>query len=302
MKELSSVYKISLSVVNGIIPEVCDALIEKLRDDYIALPHTRQKWLTVQSGFYVGLQFPNCLGVLNVKRVKFDKLAKPGIAFMDHEGGYSVMMLAVVDAFYRFLYIHVGGVGQPCDFWNRCSLNKEALCRNILQIPPPNAIPYTQRVCRSVFISNYAFPHCENILKPYQGEHLTHEEKVFNHRLSRAGNSSENAFGLLSRNFRIYQQPILISPSIVHKVVFATVVLHNYLCCKTPNEYGCVDQSARQYEGAKPTPLEDTGAIRDITLTQCKCDDVVNPFREQFTYYFNKEGRIEWQERMAKLL
>ncbi|KAK3863205.1 hypothetical protein Pcinc_030995 [Petrolisthes cinctipes] len=67
---------------------------------------------------------------------------------------------------------------------------------------------------------------------------------VFNFRLSRARRTSEN-----SEKFRIYRQPILTLAHNVTKIGMATVVLHNYLCCKTPEDYRRTEQAARQHQG-----------------------------------------------------
>lgn len=45
-------------------------------------------------------------------------------------------------------------------------------------------------------------------------------------RLSRARNTSEDVFGILSKRFRVYQRRLEVKPN---KIVLATCVLHNFL-------------------------------------------------------------------------
>jgi hypothetical protein len=54
------------------------------------------------------------------------------------------------------------------------------------------------------------------------------EKSVFNYRLSQAGRLLENAFGISSRRFQIYQRTLHSLPENAH-IIFATCILHNYL-------------------------------------------------------------------------
>lgn len=184
------------------------------------LPQTEEKWRQVQAEFHTEWHFPNCLGALDGKRVLIGKPAKSGSTYFDYKGHFSIIMMALVDAKYRFLYIDVGGVGRASDggVWERCSLNR-ALSENLVNIPPPSALPFSNRVCPSVIVGDDAFPLREYIMKPYPGKNLTPEKMIFNYRLSRARRTSENAFGILSAKFRIYRKPILTSPQNVNKIV-----------------------------------------------------------------------------------
>lgn len=63
---------------------------------------------------------------------------RSGSMFYNYKGDYSVVLLALVDADLRFIYLDVGANGRVSDsgVWNKCSL-KNLPDRNVLHIPPP---------------------------------------------------------------------------------------------------------------------------------------------------------------------
>lgn len=78
-----------------------------------------------------------------------------------------------------------------------------------------------------VIVGDAAFPLQKHLMRPYPGNQLTDEEKkIFNYRLSRAHRTSENAFGILARRFRIYERRLSVTPEHVNIVV---LVLYWYL-------------------------------------------------------------------------
>jgi hypothetical protein len=80
-----------------------------------------------------------------------------------------------------------------------------------------------------VFIGDEAFPLMKNLMKPYSQRNITHDEKFFIYRLSRARRVVENAFGILASRFRVFLTPISINVSNVDAVVLACCALHNFL-------------------------------------------------------------------------
>ena len=67
------------------------------------------------------------------------------------------------------------------------------------------------------------------LMKPYPGDNLTEERRVFNYRLSRARRTIENAFGILRARWRIFRGPIKANIDLIDDIVRACTCLHNYL-------------------------------------------------------------------------
>ncbi|KAK4314107.1 hypothetical protein Pmani_014596 [Petrolisthes manimaculis] len=135
-RSLEFQYRISHSLISSIIPEVCDALYAVLRDTYMKLPTSSSEWQEVASTFSTAWNFPNCLGALDGKRFLVIKPSNSGSEYFDYKSHNSVIMLALVDADYKFLYVDVGGQGRASDagVWDRCNLRKY-LEENKLKVP-----------------------------------------------------------------------------------------------------------------------------------------------------------------------
>jgi hypothetical protein len=76
-----------------------------------------------------------------------------------------------------------------------------------------------------------AFPLKTYLMRPYPGSQSKgdKEKSIFNYRLFRARRVLENAFGILSQKFQIYQRALQSLPENADNIIFATCVLHNYL-------------------------------------------------------------------------
>ena len=68
-------------------------------------------------------------------------------------------------------------------------------------------------------------------MRPYPGSQSKgdNEKSILNYRLSRARRVVENAFGILSQKFQIYQRTLPSLQDNADSIIFVTCILHNYL-------------------------------------------------------------------------
>jgi hypothetical protein len=68
-------------------------------------------------------------------------------------------------------------------------------------------------------------------MRPYPGLHSKgdNEKSIFNYRLFQARWVVENAFGILSHKFQIYQGTLQSLLENADNIIFVTCILHNYL-------------------------------------------------------------------------
>ena len=76
-------------------------------------------------------------------------------------------------------------------------------------------------------------------MKPYPGQNLNEEERIFNYRLSRGRRIIENTFGIAASRFRIFRRPIIAKVSTVKQIKKAVVALHNFLMATRSVEDAC---------------------------------------------------------------
>nr|CAI5821489.1 unnamed protein product [Callosobruchus analis] len=114
-------------------------------------------------------QFENCLGAMDGKHILIKKPSKSGSYYFNYKGTFSVVLFAIVNANYEFLYVHTGTNGRVSDggIWNNTGICKR-LKANKLNIPNPTTLLNTSDQFPYVFIGDEAFPIMDNLMKPYQ--------------------------------------------------------------------------------------------------------------------------------------
>lgn len=223
-------FRISKSAISKIIPEVCQALISSLRD-YVQVPQTHQEWLSVAQEFHDKWGFPHCIGAIDGKHCVIQAPVNSGSDYFNYKNNFSIVLLAIVDANYNFIYADVGsqgrisdgGVFRKTEFYSKLQNNK-------LNLPPDDVLPGSQETAPYVFLADDAFPLQKHIMKPYSGSHEKNSPKrIYNYRVSRARRVVENTFGIMSSVFRILRKPILLKPQHATTVILSCVYLHNFL-------------------------------------------------------------------------
>lgn len=232
-----------------------------------------------------------------------------GSYYFNYKHTFSIVLLAIVDADYKFLYVDIGCTGRISDggVFRNCNLYR-MLDEKRLNISEPTLLPGTQSVSPYVLVADDAFPLKEYILKPYSQTGLTRERRIFNYRLSRARRIVENAFGILSNRFRVFMTPISLVPEKVETITMACCVLHNFLRSRSkartvympPRSIDTEDtethevQPGEWHQGPQSTsfvPLTRKGSNRP--------SDAAKAIRDQLCRYFvSKEGEVSWQWKM----
>nr|CAH7767053.1 unnamed protein product [Callosobruchus chinensis] len=136
--------------------------------------------------------FPHCVGAIDGKQVRVVKPVHSGSLFYNYKNYFSVVLLAVCDSNYKFLYIDVGSFGKESD---STVLNFEKVSDNLIPLP-------------YVFIGDEAFGISKNLMRAYPGSNLTVPKRIFNYRLCRARRYVECSFGILSNKWRIFHRPL----------------------------------------------------------------------------------------------
>ncbi|XP_066977862.1 uncharacterized protein [Macrobrachium rosenbergii] len=101
-------FRISHNLVSSLIPETCRAIYNIMKTEYLKLPSTPEEWNEIALHYFQQWNFPNCIGALDGKRVLNAKPPHSGAGFHDYKGHFSMIMMALVDASYKFLYVNIG--------------------------------------------------------------------------------------------------------------------------------------------------------------------------------------------------
>lgn len=103
---IASSYRVGISTVAGIVPEVSKAIWDSLVDEFLPVPKTAD-WQEIATGFKERWNFPNCVGAIDGKHVVIQAPHNSGSQYFNYKGTYSIVLLAVVDARYLFRVVDV---------------------------------------------------------------------------------------------------------------------------------------------------------------------------------------------------
>lgn len=230
-----------------------------------------------------------------------------GSEYYNYKGYFSIVLFAIVDANYKFMYANVGCQGRISDGGVfKSTAFRKLMETSSLNIPLEKALPGRMKPIPYVIVADDAFPLSPNIMKPYSG----HQEKgsrqrIFNYRLSRARRIVENVFGILASVFRVLRKPILLQPEKADKIVLACVHLHNYLRASTtskgtynpPGTFDIEDlDNGTLIEGAWRKESQNMESLLPLRKIPRKaCTEAIEIRNELSNYFVSDEGQVPWQ-------
>ena len=197
-KSLQYAFRVAHNTISLIVPETCQAICEVFAPEVMRTPSTSEEWREVADELAIRWNFHNACGAIDGKHIPIRCPKKSVSFYYNYKGFYSNILLALVDAKYKFLYVDVGangscsdgGVSKDTDLYKK-------LDRGTAGMPPAAPLPDDDTPMPYSLIGDDAFGLCSWILKPYPHCCMTNKERIFNYRLSRARRVVENAFGIL---------------------------------------------------------------------------------------------------------
>ncbi|XP_018398799.1 PREDICTED: putative nuclease HARBI1 [Cyphomyrmex costatus] len=230
-ESLSYSFRLGQSTISGIIKDTCRALVSVLQDKYLKFPDSKLAWKAVAYDYMERWNFPNCLGAMDGKHIRIDPPLQSGSSYFNYKETFSIVLLALVDAQLRFIFVDVGTNGRISDrgIWNKCPLKHYLETSN--DIPPPSFLSDTEQDFPYVIIADEGFTLSTNVMIPYPKQQCTgkKERRIYNYRLSRARRTSENGFGIMVSRFNILRSPLRYDPDDARWIVLAICCLHNML-------------------------------------------------------------------------
>lgn len=223
--------------------------------------------------------------------------------YYNYKGFHSIVMLALVDANYKFLYVDVGANGACSDAGIFIVTDlRLAIERDSLGIPPPTSLPGSDRRVPYHIVGDEAFPLREWLMKPFPHRGLTKEERIFNYRLSRARRIVENAFGIMSNRFQCLLTTMSLQPKRVESVTLACCCLHNLLRDKHPQAIlGNADsEDPKTHEHIPGAWREHSVPLEGLQVhTHQRGPLPAREMRQYLKEYYNSSaGSVHWQDNM----
>ncbi|XP_068094390.1 uncharacterized protein [Hyperolius riggenbachi] len=292
---------ISPQALGLIIPETCEAIINCLKNEYMKFPKTSEEWLTLASDFERIWHFPNCGGAIDGKHIRITPPPNSGSYYFNYKHFFSIVLMAIVNANYEFIYIDVGRNGRMSDggVIEKTEFNTRLKNRQ-LSLP---TMAQTKKGLNFVFVADDAFGLHPHILKPFPHTNLSTQHQIYNYRLSRARRVVENAFGILANRFRIFHTAINLRMDKIDLLVYASCILHNFLRRQQSSTY-MPPHSVDREDLENFSLLPGEWRSQPLALTNLQPLPPRNPTygskenRDAYVSYFNGEGAVTWQNNM----
>lgn len=258
-------------------------------------PKTSQEWKEIAMTFFQKWNYPHCLGAMDGKHVVISAPNNSGSLYYNYKHSFSLVLMALVDANYRFIFVDIGAYGKQSDggIFAASSFGKALCTPASLHVPDDDVIRGAEDLgpMPYVIVADEAFPLQRHIMRPYPGKNTTMEQDAYNYRHCRARRVVENAFGILAQKWRVYHSKIAVKPESVIKIVQATTMLHNMM----QQQRQRINNEALQASNNFAVDAEKTACLQPFKHTGNRGTNEAIVTREKFTSYFNTEP-LPWQQ------
>ncbi|XP_047990332.1 protein ALP1-like [Leguminivora glycinivorella] len=274
-------FRLGSSTVSNIVKEVCKAIWDTMQPKYMPAP-TEETWRQSEIGYRQIWNFPNGIGSVDGKHVNVKCPKNSGSNYYCYKNIFSIVLLAIVDPFYKFITVDIGSYGRHSDsaIFENSTFYHEYIHDNI--ILPPKPLPGTTDPVPHVLIGDEGFGLKPYLMRPFPRAASLHDPQKtnFNYRLCRARRVVENAFGILTHKWRVYRRPMECAVETAIDVVKATTCLHNYIIDKRGNNDIDLLVAAE--------PIIATG-ITPVNPTNRRSSNEAFQVRDKFVRYFNSQ-------------
>ena len=307
-KDMSFSFRLGVSTIREIVYDTCTALWEVLQPIYMQRP-TEDIWRKNAEMFERMWNFPHCVAAIDGKHCFLQCPPRSGSKHFNWKHCFSIVLLAAVDATYKFIWVDMGRSGGSSDGGLfRCTAFGNKVLTNELGLPPDEKITksYSATPMPYVMVGDEAFPLVRNIMRPYPGRKknkLGPKKTIFNYRLSRARRLVESAFGILASRNRVFKSTSCMLPENYTKVILAATVMHNYLCghLVTKMHARAEKQKLDEVKDDASKSAKAPCVLKDWRKVGYRAHPNAIAVRDEFTRHFYQEGQVRWQWKLPLL-
>jgi hypothetical protein len=301
-KSLMYGFRVAHNTISKIVREVTDAIIKEYGEEVMSTPTTAAAWKQIAQKFGMRWNFHNTVGALDGKHVGIKCPKNGGSMYYNYKGFHSIVLMALVDADYKFMWVEAGSNGSASDaqLFNACDL-KAAFEDGSIGLPAPDCLPADDRPVPYFIIGDDAFALRTWLMKPFAKRNMNNEERIFNYRLSRARRIVENAFGILANRFGCLLTKMKQSPKTVTDIVLACCCLHNIMRLRYPAAQNCLLDVEDENHHVVPGAWREGVNMHDMQSV-AGANQATRAGKAQRLYmkhYYNSPaGSVPWQNNM----
>ena len=129
------------------------------------------------------MECPHAVGGLDGKHIAIKKSKRSGSEYFNYKGYFSLVLLALVNADYKFLWAKAGASGSSSDAQiSNSSKLKRRIENRTLGLPPPEPLGPGGPDLHYFLLGDDTFALMPWLVKPHNRRQLTREERIANYR------------------------------------------------------------------------------------------------------------------------
>ena len=300
-RNIAFTFRVAHNTISGIVKEVAQAIVDEYREEVFEFPNTPDKWREVARRFGSRWDFHHVCGALDGKHIAIRAPSNSGTVFHNYKGFFSLILLGLADADYKFLWADVGanGSSSDCAVFNASPL-RTALETGDIGFPAPHPLPHDDQNTSYFLVGDDAFPLRKWLMKPFSHRNMSREERILNYRLSRARRVVENSFGILAHRFRCILTTMQQEPETVQLIVMAVLCLHNLMRTRYQGLQNMALDREDENHNIVPGAWRD-GRVLDDMGHAPGGNVATRDGKQQRVYlkhYYNAVGSVPWQAAM----
>ena len=105
-------WRVPHNIQSVIVRDVCQAIVDENLDQVMTCPTTPEGWRTISEKFLEKWNFPHACGALDGKHIACKCPPKSSSEYYNYKGFYSIMLMALVHADYKFIWADVSSRGR----------------------------------------------------------------------------------------------------------------------------------------------------------------------------------------------
>ena len=158
-------FRISVSTARQISLDVCTVILDALASMHMPVP-SEVEWHTIADVFLYEVEFPKLYWAIDGKHIMIQCPVNSGSLFYNYKSYFSIVLLVVTSADYRFVMVDIGAYGSSNDSG---VLNNTALFKCLkkkLGISPSKKLPNDTKETHvpHVLLGDEAFPLCYDLM------------------------------------------------------------------------------------------------------------------------------------------